>query len=150
MAAHRGKSLPKTRRDRCGERPEVEDELARERCQIEHDHDRREQSQSEEDRDPCRGEERRSRHHRAVALRPLSHPEAFAGSESNYRCMAYVMQAVPLLVVAVIVALILRSSLRGRLSWRLPSRPQRPKRSRLRDVSRDRMDDELQNLLRKR
>lgn len=63
--------------------------------------------------------------------------------------MTYVVQAVPLLVVAVFVALILRSSLRGRVSWRLPARPPRPKKSRLRDVSRDQMDDDLRDLLRK-
>jgi len=66
--------------------------------------------------------------------------------------MTYVVQAVPLLVVAVIVALILRSALRGRVAWPRPARaprPPRPKKSRLRDVSRDRMDDELRDLLRK-
>jgi hypothetical protein len=69
--------------------------------------------------------------------------------------MTYVMQAVPLLVVAVIVALVLHSALRGRVSVRLPQRPARPKRaprpkpSHLRSVSRDQMDDDLRDLLRK-
>ena len=62
--------------------------------------------------------------------------------------MTYVVQAVPLLVVALIVALIVASRLRGRVAWTLPVRKPRPKKSTLR-VSRSQMDDDLQDLIRK-
>jgi hypothetical protein len=64
--------------------------------------------------------------------------------------MQYVVTAVPLLVLAAIVALILKSALRGRVSWSLPVRAPRPKKKPpLRMVSRDRMDEELKDLIRR-
>jgi hypothetical protein len=62
----------------------------------------------------------------------------------------YVVQAIPFLLIAVIVGLTLKSVLRGRVRLQRPPRAPRPKKSTLRDVSRDRMDDELQELIRRR
>jgi hypothetical protein len=64
--------------------------------------------------------------------------------------MQYVELAIPFLVLAAIVGLPLRAALRGR-----PARPrrapaQRPRKSTLRDVSRSQMDEELQELIRRR
>jgi hypothetical protein len=68
--------------------------------------------------------------------------------------MEYVVAAVPLLVFAAIVALVLRSVLRGRIA-----RPPRARAPRVRTppppvstlrVSRDQMDDDLNDLLRRR
>ena len=62
-----------------------------------------------------------------------------------------VQQAIPLLLVALIVGLVVRDRL-GRPPRRpsRPKRPPRPKRSHLTVVPRDRMDDELQDLLKRR
>jgi hypothetical protein len=67
--------------------------------------------------------------------------------------VSYLVQAVPLLVVALVVGLIVRDRL-GRLparTRRAPrARPLKAKRSHLSVVSRDRMDDELKDLLKRR
>ncbi|HWT07427.1 MAG TPA: hypothetical protein VN224_16800 [Xanthomonadales bacterium] len=61
--------------------------------------------------------------------------------------------AIPILVLAAIVALPLRAALRGR-SVRpravRPPRPPRPRKSTLHSVSRSQMDEELQDLIRRR
>jgi len=64
--------------------------------------------------------------------------------------MQYVGMAVPLLVLAAIVAMILAPMLRGRMA-RAPRapKPARPRRSPLRDVSRDQMDKDLNDLIRR-
>jgi len=64
--------------------------------------------------------------------------------------MQFVQAAVPLLVLAAIVALILASALRGRIALpRPPVRKPRPKPTVLRDVSRDQMDEDLRDLIRR-
>jgi len=66
--------------------------------------------------------------------------------------MQYVAPAIPLLLLGGIVALVLASALRGRvLLKRAPRAPRapRPKKSTLRMVSSDRMDADLQDLIRK-
>jgi hypothetical protein len=63
------------------------------------------------------------------------------------------LAAVPLLLLAVIVGLVLKSAVRGRFvrSRTRPPRAPRPKKvTPLRVVSPDRMDAELQDLIRKR
>ena len=64
--------------------------------------------------------------------------------------MQYVELAIPILVLAAIVGLPLRAALRGRSVW--PRRVQAPRqrKSTLRDVSRSKMDEELQDLIRRR
>ncbi len=64
--------------------------------------------------------------------------------------MQYAVQAIPLLLLAVIVWLVLASLLRGRMSWKRPVRAPRPKKSTLRSVPRSQMDDDLQDLIRRR
>ena len=64
--------------------------------------------------------------------------------------MQYVELAIPILVLAAIVGLPLRAALRGR-----SVRPRRvqappPRKSTLRDVSRSQMDEDLQDLIRRR
>jgi hypothetical protein len=63
--------------------------------------------------------------------------------------MQYVVTAVPLLVLALIVLLILRSVVRGRVAWTPPVRKPRPKKTTLRSVSRDQMDEDLKDLIRR-
>ena len=64
--------------------------------------------------------------------------------------MHYVELAIPILVLAVIIGLPLRAALRGRSLRPRTVRPPRPRKSTLRDVSRSRMDEELQDLIRRR
>lgn len=64
--------------------------------------------------------------------------------------MQFVQQVVPFAVVALIVGLIAASRLRGRYSWKMPARKPRQRRTTLRAVSTDRMDDELRDLINKR
>ena len=68
--------------------------------------------------------------------------------------MNSILAAVPLLLLALIVGLVLKSALRGRfMRTRTPRAPRqaRPKKvTPLRVVSPDRMDAELQDLIRKR
>ena len=64
--------------------------------------------------------------------------------------MHYVEIAIPLLVLAAIVGLPLRAALRNRPVRRRPTRAPRPRKSTLRDVSRSNMDEELQELIRRR
>jgi len=65
--------------------------------------------------------------------------------------MQYVEIAIPILVLAAIVGLPLRAALRGRSLWpRRAVRAPRPRRSTLRDVSRSQMDEDLQDLIRRR
>jgi hypothetical protein len=65
--------------------------------------------------------------------------------------MQYVVTAVPLLVLAIIVALVLASALRRRgVTWTMPVRTPRPKKAALRMVSRDQMDEDLKDLIRRR
>jgi hypothetical protein len=64
----------------------------------------------------------------------------------------YLVQAVPLLVVAAIVALIVASRLRVRGAFHRPvraPRPPRPRKSTL-HVSRDQMDKDLNDLIKRR
>jgi hypothetical protein len=68
--------------------------------------------------------------------------------------MQFVVTAVPLLVLAAIVALIVASALRGRVAWTPRARTPRPRtprpvKSTLRDVSRDQMDKDLNDLIRR-
>jgi hypothetical protein len=67
--------------------------------------------------------------------------------------MTSVLALVPLLLLAAIVGLVLKSALRGRFT-RTRTRAPRPARAKkvtpLRVVSPDRMDAELQDLIRKR
>ena len=62
--------------------------------------------------------------------------------------MQFVMQAVPLLVLAGIAALILAPLLRGRFAWKPPVRARKRPKLTLR-VSRSQMDDDLQDLIRR-
>jgi hypothetical protein len=64
--------------------------------------------------------------------------------------MHYVMQAIPLLVAGLIVALILAPKLRGRITWKRPVARRRPAKVTPLRVSRDQMDDDLQDLIRRR
>lgn len=64
--------------------------------------------------------------------------------------MQYLVLAIPILVLAAIVGLPLRAALRGRTVRPRRVRPPRPRPSTLRDVSRSRMDEELQDLIRRR
>jgi hypothetical protein len=64
--------------------------------------------------------------------------------------MQYVEIAIPLLVLAAIVGLPLRAALRARPSRPRRVRAPRPRKSTLRDVSRSQMDEELQDLIRRR
>jgi hypothetical protein len=64
--------------------------------------------------------------------------------------MQYVEIAIPILVLAAIVGLPLRAALRGRSMWPRPARAPRPRKSTLRDVSRSQMDEDLQDLIRRR
>jgi hypothetical protein len=65
--------------------------------------------------------------------------------------MQYVVTALPFVLVAGIVALILAPLVRRRVTLpRRPARARRPKKSTLRDVSRDQMDEDLQELIRRR
>ena len=62
--------------------------------------------------------------------------------------MQYVMQAVPLLLLAGIAALILTPLLRGRFVMKRPVRTPRQKKLTL-HVTRSQMDDDLQDLIRR-
>ena len=64
--------------------------------------------------------------------------------------MHYVEIAITLLVLAAIVGLPLQAALRGRSLRPRRVRPPRPRKSTLRDVSRSQMDEELQDLIRRR
>lgn len=65
--------------------------------------------------------------------------------------MQYVVTAVPLLALVAIVGLVLASVLRGRgVSWSMPVRAPRRKKTALRMVSREQMDQELNDLIRRR
>lgn len=64
--------------------------------------------------------------------------------------MQYAVQAIPFLVLAVMIGLVVASRSGGRIRWQLPVRAPRPKKSTLRSVPRSRMDDELQDLIRRR
>jgi hypothetical protein len=67
--------------------------------------------------------------------------------------MHYVEIAIPLLVLAAIVGLPLRAALRSRpVKPRAPrpARAPRPRKSTLRDVSRSQMDEDLQDLIRRK
>jgi hypothetical protein len=64
--------------------------------------------------------------------------------------MHYVEIAIPVLVLAAIIWLPLRAALRGRPSRPRPPRAPRPRKSTLRDVSRSQMDEDLQDLIRRR
>ena len=64
--------------------------------------------------------------------------------------MQYVELAIPILVLAAIVGLPLRAALRGRPVRPRRAPPPRPRKSTLRDVSRSQMDEELQELIRRR
>jgi hypothetical protein len=64
--------------------------------------------------------------------------------------MQYLGIAITVLVLAVIVGLPVRAALSRRPSRPRATRPPRPRKSTLRDVSRDRMDEELQDLIRRR
>jgi hypothetical protein len=63
--------------------------------------------------------------------------------------MQYIVPAVPLLLLGGIVALVLTSALRGRVLVKRTPRSPRPKKVTLRVVSPDRMDADLQELIRK-
>jgi hypothetical protein len=65
--------------------------------------------------------------------------------------MHYLVQALPFLILAGIVALIVASRFRGRIAFKRPARPRpvRPKKSTL-HVSRDQMDNDLKDLIRRR
>jgi hypothetical protein len=66
--------------------------------------------------------------------------------------MSIVLQAIPLAFLAIIVTLIARPFLarRGPRPARPPRKPPKPKRSHLSVVSRSRMDEELNDLLKRR
>ena len=64
--------------------------------------------------------------------------------------MHYVEIAIPVLVLAAIVGLPLRAALRGRPVRPRPARAPRPRKSALKDVSRSQMDEDLQDLIRRR
>jgi len=64
--------------------------------------------------------------------------------------MHYVELAIPLLVLAAIIGLPLRAALRNRPVRPRPPRAPRPRKSTLRDVSRSQMDEDLQDLIRRR
>ncbi len=64
--------------------------------------------------------------------------------------MQYVVIAIPILVLAAIVGLPLRAALSRRSSRPRPARAPRPRRSTLRDVSRSQMDEDLQDLIRRK
>ncbi len=67
--------------------------------------------------------------------------------------MSPILAALPLLLLALIITLVLKSAVRGRFvrSRTRPPRAPRPKKvTPLRVVSPDRMDAELQDLIRKR
>jgi hypothetical protein len=64
--------------------------------------------------------------------------------------MQYVELAIPILVLAAIVGLPLRAALRGRSVWPRRVRAPRPRKNTLRDVSRSQMDEDLQDLIRRR
>jgi hypothetical protein len=68
------------------------------------------------------------------------------------RTMSIVLQAIPLAFLAIIVTLIARPLLARRRPgpMRPPRTPPKPKRSHLSVVSRSRMDDELNDLLKRR
>ncbi|GAC1580330.1 MAG: hypothetical protein NVS3B7_14850 [Candidatus Elarobacter sp.] len=61
----------------------------------------------------------------------------------------YVVAALPLLLLAGIVVLVVRPHVRGRFAGTPRVRAPRRKKSTLRSVPRDRMDDELRDLIRK-
>jgi hypothetical protein len=65
--------------------------------------------------------------------------------------MQYIEIAIPILVLAAIVGLPLRAALRGRtIRPRRVVRAPRPRKSTLRDVSRSQMDQDLQDLIRRK
>ena len=64
--------------------------------------------------------------------------------------MHYVEIAIPILVLAAIIGLPLRAALLRRPSRPRPPRAPRPRKSTLRDVSRNQMDEDLQDLIRRR
>lgn len=64
--------------------------------------------------------------------------------------MHYVEIALPILLLAAIVGLPLRAALRGRSPRPRRVAPPRPRKSTLRDVSRSQMDEDLQDLIRRK
>ncbi|HEV2738355.1 MAG TPA: hypothetical protein VGU66_07210 [Candidatus Elarobacter sp.] len=64
--------------------------------------------------------------------------------------MQYVEIAIPLLVLAAIVGLPLRAALRNRPVRPRSPRAPRPRKNTLRDVSRSQMDEDLQDLIRRK
>ena len=64
--------------------------------------------------------------------------------------MQYLVIAIPILLLAAIVGLPLRTALRGRIVRPRRPRAPRPRTSTLRDVSRSQMDEDLQDLIRRR
>jgi hypothetical protein len=64
--------------------------------------------------------------------------------------MYYVELAVPILMLAAIVGLPLRAALRGRTPRPRRAQAPRPRRNSLRDVSRSQMDQDLQDLIRRK
>jgi hypothetical protein len=64
--------------------------------------------------------------------------------------MHYVEIALPILVLAAIVWLPLRAALLRRPVRPRPARAPRPRKSTLRDVSRSQMDEDLQDLIRRK
>ncbi len=64
--------------------------------------------------------------------------------------MHYLAIVIPILVLAAIVGLPLRAALRGRSIRPRAARAPRPRKSTLRDVSRSQMDEDLQDLIRRR
>jgi hypothetical protein len=62
----------------------------------------------------------------------------------------YLVQAVPFLLIALIVGLTLAPRLRGRLQWKAPARPLRPKVKSTLRVTPSQIDEELQELIRRR
>ncbi len=64
--------------------------------------------------------------------------------------MHYAEAVIQILVLAAIVGLPLKAALRSRPSRPRPVRPPRPRKSTLRDVSRSQMDEDLQDLIRRR
>jgi hypothetical protein len=64
--------------------------------------------------------------------------------------MYYVELAIPILMLAAIVGLPLRAALRARSPRPRSVQPQRPRKSTLRDVSRSQMDEDLQDLIRRK
>ncbi len=64
--------------------------------------------------------------------------------------MHYAEAIIPILVLAAIIALPVRAALRNRSVRPRTARPPRPRKSTLRDVSRSQMDEDLQDLIRRK